>query len=100
MGTFVVFRKPGTGWVSGKVTREQPGWDAHAEFMDELHASGRVILAGPYDDLSRVVLIVRCSSVEEVDALFETDPWTAMGILESDGVHPWTAFLKPDGWPA
>ena len=100
MRTFVVFRKPGPAWVQGQVTREQPGWDEHARFMDVLHDSGRVVLGGPYDDLSRVLLIVRCASQAEAEHLFDDDPWTEMGILQMDGVHPWTAFLRPPGWPA
>ena len=100
MRTFLVFRKPGRGWVGGKPTREQPGWDDHARFMDGLHESGRVLLAGPYDDLSRVLLVVSCSSETEAERLFDADPWTETEVLEMDGMHPWSAFLRPEGWPA
>lgn len=100
MRTFLVFRKPGGGWIKGKATREQPGWGEHARFMDDLHEAGRVVLAGPYDDLSRVLLVVRCSSSDEARLLFDDDPWTRTGVLELDGVHPWTAFLRPAGWPS
>ncbi|HEY7875314.1 MAG TPA: YciI family protein [Actinomycetota bacterium] len=78
----------------------QPEWDAHARFMDRLHDSDRIILAGPYEDRSRVLLIVSCGSRDEAGHLFDDDPWTGMGVLEMDGVHAWEAFLRPPGWPA
>jgi len=99
VNTFVVFRKPGRAWVQGKDTREQPAWVEHARFMDDLHASGKVVLAGPYADLSRVLLVVRSTSVTEAEHLFDADPWTRVKILEIDGVHEWSPFLKPAGWP-
>ena len=99
MRTFIVFRKPGPAWVSGTATRDQPGWDEHARFMDVLHESDNVLLAGPYEDLSRVLLIVRCSSSFEAEHLFDEDPWTQTGVLEMHGVHQWSAFLGPAGWP-
>ena len=97
--TFVVFRKPGPGWVEGRDTREQPGWDEHARFMDDLHESGRVVLAGPYQDRSRVLLIVRVESTAEAEHLFDADPWTKTGVLRQDGVHEWEGFLLPPSRP-
>lgn len=66
--------------------------------MDELHERGEVILAGPYEDRSRVLLIVRSSSHSDAEQLFDADPWTETGILELDGVHAWEPFLTPVGW--
>jgi hypothetical protein len=54
--TFIVFRRPGPAWVSGLGSRQQPGWDEHAAFMDGLYESGRVLIGGPYSDFSRVML--------------------------------------------
>jgi uncharacterized protein YciI len=96
---YIVFRKPGSAWIEGKDTREQPAWDEHARFMDALHKSGTIVLAGPYADRSRVLLIVRCPTRAEAEHLFDADPWTEMGILEMNGVHEWSPFLRPAGWP-
>jgi uncharacterized protein len=97
--TFIIFRKPGPAWIEGKGSRQQPGWDAHAQFMDELHENGWILVGGPFADYSRVLQIVRCASMAEAEHLFDEDPWTDMGILEQDGVHEWLAFLVPPGWP-
>ena len=98
--TFIVFRKPGRAWVEGKDTRAQPAWAEHARFMDELHGSGTIVLAGPYEDRTRVLVIVTATSAAEAAAMFDADPWTEMELLEVDGVHAWEAWLAPAGWPA
>ena len=90
---FLVFRDPGPSWVPGVPTREQPLWDEHAVFMDGLFEAGRIVLGGPYADLSRVLLIVNARDAEEAAALFRDDPWTETGILVLHEVVEWTVFL-------
>jgi uncharacterized protein YciI len=90
---FLVFRDPGPSWIRGRSSREQPLWDAHATFMDRLLAESRIVLGGPYADLSRVLIIVRARDAEEASALFRDDPWTESGILVDSDVVEWTVFL-------
>jgi uncharacterized protein YciI len=97
--TFIVFLKPGPAWVAGLGSRQQPGWDAHARFMDERHDAHQVLLAGPYADYSRMLVIVACPSEAEAERLFDPDPWMKAGVLEIDRVDPWLAFLAPAEWP-
>ncbi len=61
--------------------------------MDELFEDGRIVLAGPYADLSRVLLIVEASDSHDASALFDDDPWTIDGILVTKDVIEWTVFL-------
>ena len=93
MKTYLVFRKPSSGWVAGLKTRQQPLWDEHAVFMDRLYQSGEVTLAGPYADLSRALIVVKAESESAAAAMFDPDPWTTARVLETDGVHEWTVFM-------
>ena len=90
---FLVFRDPGPSWVRGVHTRQQPLWDEHAVFMDGLFEAGRVVLAGPYADYSRALIIVEARDAEEASALFRGDPWEKAGILVPGQVIEWTVFL-------
>jgi uncharacterized protein YciI len=90
---FLVFRDPGPSWVRGVPTRQQPLWDEHAVFMDGLFVAGRVVLAGPYADCSRALIIVEARDAEEASALFRGDPWEKAGILVPGQVIEWTVFL-------
>ena len=90
---FLVFRGPGPSWVPGAPTREQPLWDEHAAFMDRLFEQGRVVLAGPYSDFSRNLIIFEAPDREDVEKVFREDPWTGAGILDAAEVIEWTIFL-------
>jgi uncharacterized protein YciI len=90
---FLVFRNPGPSWVPGRTTREQPLWDEHAEFIDRLFEQGRILLAGPYADCSRALLVVRARDAQEAGDLFRDDPWAGSGILVPSEVIELTVFL-------
>jgi uncharacterized protein YciI len=90
---FLVFRDPGPSWLAGVPTRHQPLWDAHAVYMDRLFEEGRIVLAGPYADYSRALIIVEARDAEEASALFRYDPWEEAGILVPSDVVEWTVFL-------
>ena len=90
---FLVFRDPGPSWVPGVPTRQQPLWDEHAAFMDNVFETGRIVLAGPYADYSRALIIVEARNAEEASALFRDDPWEEAGILVPSDVVEWTVFL-------
>jgi len=90
---FLVFRDPGPAWVAGRPTRQQPLWDEHAAFVDRLFEQGRVVMAGPYADYSRALVIIEARDPREASALFDADPWTTAGILVEGKVIEWTVFL-------
>ena len=94
MELFVVLRKAGPGWVAGKSAREQPYWDAHAVFMDQLFEGGKILLAGPFTDGSGAMVIVRVESEQEARTMFDEDPWTLQYIHVDGGVRPWEMFLN------
>jgi uncharacterized protein len=90
---YLVFRNPGLAWVAGKGSREQPLWDEHAVFMDDLFDRGRIVLAGPYADYTRVLIIVNASDLKQASAMLEKDPWTKAGILFTSEVIEWNVFM-------
>jgi uncharacterized protein YciI len=90
---YLVFRDPGPSWVRGVPTREQPLWDEHAAFMDRILEQGRIVLAGPYADFSRALIIVQANSAKEALALLNDDPWEKAGILVPGEVVEWRIYL-------
>lgn len=90
---FLVFRDPGPAWVRGTPTRQQPMWNEHAEFMDRMFETGRVVLAGPFADWSRALVIVEARDAAQAEGLFREDPWVKAGILLTGEVIEWTIFL-------
>jgi hypothetical protein len=92
MAYFVVMRRSGPAWALGQAVEDQPGWDAHAAFMDGLVDAGFVVLGGPLADEERVVLAVEADSESAIRTTLARDPWHE-SILVLDSVVAWTIRL-------
>jgi uncharacterized protein YciI len=86
---FAVIRTHGPAWRTGVKLEQQPAWDAHAAFMDDLADEGFALLAGPLgtDD---ALIVVRADTEQEIKARLAADPWTAMDLLRTTRIAPWT----------
>lgn len=94
---YLVEHGRGPGWVDGTNRREQPGWQAHASFLDALVGEGLIVLGGPVGDLDgdEALLVVDAHDEEEVRTRLAPDPWTD-GVLSIRSVRPWTIWLRRD----
>ena len=95
MPTFLVERVPGDEWERGVDTREQPLWDEHAAFMDDLFERGLVRLAGPIVDAGGEALVVMDARASPaLRELFAEDPWCRdRDILRVGRIRGWRIFL-------
>jgi uncharacterized protein YciI len=73
--------------------REQVEWDEHAQFIDELVASGFIVLGGPLEGEREVLEIVSAPSEEAIRERLAEDPWTANGMLTLVSIERWTVLL-------
>jgi uncharacterized protein YciI len=90
---YAAFLRPGTGWDRNKPVREQPFWDDHARYMDDLFETGVIILGGPFADRTGSLVIVAADSAEQVREMYRHDPWTEHDVLVVADVKEWTIFL-------
>ena len=63
---FAVIRTKGSAWDHRQPMEQQVGWRSHASFMNGLEAEGFVLLGGPLDGTSDVLLVVREETAEQV----------------------------------
>jgi uncharacterized protein YciI len=61
--------------------------------MNGLAKEGSVILGGPLEGTSDVLLVMKAGSPDEVRARLATDPWTIQNLLQVTRVAPWTLRL-------
>ena len=90
---YAVHLTHGEPWQSSLPLESQEAWDGHAAFMDGLVAESFVVLGGPLDGTSDVLLIIRAGSPGEIAERLAADPWHKLGLLRVIGVAPWTLRL-------
>jgi uncharacterized protein YciI len=103
MPYFVVTRERGGDWDWSVPMRRQAEWDAHARFMDALVDEGFVVAGGPLggeDDAARVLHVVSAPEASAIDTRLAQDPWTAMRLLKTVSIEPWTVLLGGFARPA
>ncbi|MGA2590964.1 MAG: YciI family protein [Bryobacteraceae bacterium] len=93
MKLFVVIRACGGAWQPALPLEGQQDWNSHASFMNALEKDGFVILGGPLDGTTEVLLVVRASSPDEIGARLQDDPWTSLDLLRICRITPWTLRL-------
>ena len=96
MPVFAVTTAKGPNWDHARGIREQPFWDQHAAFADDLAGGGVIILGGPVasgneDDIA--LLAVQAPSEEALRSIFAADPWAVHQVFRIKDVRVWTLWL-------
>jgi len=94
---FLAFSSAGPNREFTKSTREQPFWDEHAAFIDQLVDAGFILMGGPLVDDACLpqgaLLIVNAENENEVREKLKDDPWFTHGILKLESVKRWQIFI-------
>jgi uncharacterized protein YciI len=90
---FVAISSAGPKRDQSKGTREQPFWNEHAAFIDQLVAEGFILMGGPLGDEGGSMLIVNADDENEVREKLRDDPWTKHGVLKLESVKRWQIFI-------
>jgi uncharacterized protein YciI len=96
--TFIVMSAAGSNRDHSQGARDQPYWDQHAAYIDNLIEEGFIMLGGPLPDEGGAVLVVRADSEAEVRNRLGPDPWYVHRILALQSVRRWDIFI--DRWVA
>jgi uncharacterized protein YciI len=91
--TFVTISSAGPNRDPSKATGEQPLWDQHATFIDQLVAEGFILMGGPLVDEGGAMLIVSADDEDEVLEKLKNDPWFERDILKLESVKRWEIFI-------
>ena len=94
MTTFlVIVTQSGPEFDRSRPLEEQSGWDAHAEFMDDLAVTGFIVLGGPLDSGPRTAHVVEAESEPAIRATLARDPWSETH-LRVESIEPWQIRLR------
>jgi uncharacterized protein YciI len=90
---FLAISSAGPNRDFSKGTREQPFWDEHAKFIDQLVDEGFILMGGPLEDEGGALLILNAQDENEVREKLKNDAWTTHGILKLESVKRWQIFI-------
>jgi len=87
---YVGFLYRGPAWTPEVTPETQALQQAHLENIGRLAATGKLILAGPFSDDTKLrgMFVFQVASMEEAKALCDTDPAVKAGRLTVE-LHPW-----------
>jgi len=88
----VVRWRAGPAWTNGGV-REQPGWDAHADYIDALIEQGTFVMGGPFADNSGSLSLLEGVDEEEARRIIAEDPFVANGVFVLEDLREWDVFV-------
>ncbi|MGA7275304.1 MAG: YciI family protein [Candidatus Udaeobacter sp.] len=91
--TFVTISSAGPNRDFSKDTRQQPFWDEHAAFIDQLVEDGFILMGGPLVDEGGAMLIFNAEDENEVREKLKNDPWMQHGILKLESIKRWQIFI-------
>ena len=80
----------GPSWSPEETPERAAIQEAHMENIRRLGKEGKLVLAGPFidDGTIRGIFVFKCASLEEAQALTDSDPAVKAGRLEVE-IHPW-----------
>jgi len=90
---FLAISSAGSNHDFSKGTREQPFWDEHAKFIDQLVDEGFISMGGPLEDEGGALLILNAQNENEVREKLKNDPWAEHGVLKLESVKRWEIFI-------
>jgi len=70
----------------------QPGWRAHADFMNALAAQGFIVVGGPLEGTADTLLVVSADGEGEIRQRLAQDP-SSVDVLRISRLVPWSLLL-------
>ena len=96
MPVFAVTTAKDANWDRALGIREQPFFDEHAVFANELVDRGIIIFGGPVasDDEDDIALLaVEAPDEDALRSFFDPDPWTVHRVFRIKAIRSWTIWL-------
>jgi len=84
--------RAGPTWTSGP-PEEQPGWDEHGEFVDDLVTRRIFVMGGPLADYSGSINVLENVGEDEARALLAEDPFVLNGVFVLEDVRAWNVYV-------
>jgi uncharacterized protein YciI len=65
----------------------------HRDYLRELIAKGKLLIAGPFTDDSGGFIAYDAASEEEVEGIIKADPFFKCGVFQTWTIRPWRIVI-------
>ncbi|PPA68919.1 YciI family protein [Jeotgalibacillus proteolyticus] len=90
---FLVLLTPGVKWVQDVLFHNQPYMPEHAVYVQDHYNQGKVLMAGPFGDLSGGAIVIDVENEEEIICFAEHDPAVKNGIFNYE-IKKWGELMN------
>ena len=65
----------------------------HREYLRELIAKGKLVLAGPFTDNSGGLIVYDVAAESEIEGIIKADPFFKCGVFQTWNIRPWRIVM-------
>jgi hypothetical protein len=65
----------------------------HREYLRQLIAQGKLVLAGPFTDNSGGLIVYEVPSEDEIEGIIKADPFYKAGVFQTWKIRPWRIVM-------
>jgi len=62
--------------------------EAHLRNLERLESEGKLVLAGPFTDITGSLVVIEADSMEEAQLFIQNDPYVIHGVFQSYEIKP------------
>jgi uncharacterized protein YciI len=75
---------------TSKVSAARP---PHRAYLAEIKKAGKLVVAGPFTDMSGGLIVYEADSQEAAEQLIRSDPFFAHGVFVKWTIRPWNPVM-------
>ena len=90
---FVLIYTPGPAWQTVKTVAELPFYREHVRYMQQVFATGRLLMGGAFLDNEGGLGILAVENFAQARDIVEHDPFVLGRVVEPH-LHPWHAYFN------
>ncbi len=80
-------------YVPDMLERRKVHREAHLALVRELHAKGRIVLAGAFAPVDGALIVFRAEAPAEVEAFVKADPYVQHGLVTGWRIREWSVAV-------
>ena len=66
----------------------------HREYLRSLFDAGKLVMSGPWEDETGLLIIYDASDLADAERMLESDPYRSAGVIANATIKEWRVVLR------